>query len=292
MSTAICSGGAAVRLPDAGLQDVELARLDGELDVAHVAVVLLERGMNTSSSCAAHSGNVVGELGQVLGVADAGDDVLALGVDQEVAVGCGSPVEGSRVNATPVPRLAQCCRTPSCCTLTAVPRSSGCPPSGGSPGRACRSRTGTRPRRPGAAARTGPGNGWSPACSAMSDLEGRGRRAASRRRASPRRSRRRRPRPRPARRRTLVGDAEDDAAEQLDEAAVGVRGEVGVPGALARPSTSRRHAEVRGRCPSSPASRTWRRTGRTAAVVKPGGTGRPILVISARFAPLPPRRSR
>ena len=42
MSTAILSAAGAVRLPH-GLQDVELAALDRELDVLHLAVVPLER---------------------------------------------------------------------------------------------------------------------------------------------------------------------------------------------------------------------------------------------------------
>jgi len=80
-------------LADAGLQEPQLAALDGELDVAQVAVVGLQ---------AAHDGAqlVVGglvqalEVGQGQGVADAGDDVLALGVDQVVAVDAGAPGGG------------------------------------------------------------------------------------------------------------------------------------------------------------------------------------------------------
>ncbi|MNY17958.1 hypothetical protein D3C86_1513070 [compost metagenome] len=40
----------------------------------------------------------------------------------------------------------------------------------------------------------------------------------------------------------------------------------------------------------SPASTYWLQT--RVVMVKPGGTGRPARVISARFAPLPPKRSR
>ena len=72
-------------LAHAGLEHPQLALLDGELDVAQVAVVRLEL---------VHDGAqlVIGllvealEVGERKRVADAGDDVLALGVDQVVAV--------------------------------------------------------------------------------------------------------------------------------------------------------------------------------------------------------------
>mgnify|MGYP007134719404 CR=1 FL=1 len=41
---AICSAAAAVRLAHAGLKHPQFALLDGELDVAHVAIVVLENG--------------------------------------------------------------------------------------------------------------------------------------------------------------------------------------------------------------------------------------------------------
>ena len=86
-------GGGGRALAHAGLEEPEPAALDGELDVAQVAVVGLEL---------AHGGAqlVVGGLVQALevrqgqGVADAGDDVLALGVDQVVAVDAGLPGGG------------------------------------------------------------------------------------------------------------------------------------------------------------------------------------------------------
>ena len=87
------AGGA---LADPGLQHPELAALDGELDVAQVAVVVLEL-------CHDRDQLVVGrlvdalEVGQRHGVADAGDDVLALRVLQVVAVdalGAGAPGRG------------------------------------------------------------------------------------------------------------------------------------------------------------------------------------------------------
>ena len=72
-------------LADPGLQHPQLAALDGELDVAQVAVVLLQRGHDAEQlvvSCLVEPLQVL----QRHGVADAGDDVLALGVGQVVAV--------------------------------------------------------------------------------------------------------------------------------------------------------------------------------------------------------------
>ena len=80
-------GGGGGALAHASLEHPELALLDGELDIAHVAIVVLERqehalellarGLKTRSSL---------EIGDGLGVADAGNDVLTLSVDQKVAV--------------------------------------------------------------------------------------------------------------------------------------------------------------------------------------------------------------
>ena len=87
-------------LPVAGLQHVEPALLDRELDVLHVAIVLfelLDDGLELQEDLRqrlfhrerllAHL--LAGDLGQGLGRADAGDDVLALGVDEEFAVEAG-----------------------------------------------------------------------------------------------------------------------------------------------------------------------------------------------------------
>ena len=74
-------------LAHAGLEHPELALLDGELDVHHVVVVLLELDEDLVELL---SGLLEArdrlEVGDGLGVADTGHDVLALGVDQEVAV--------------------------------------------------------------------------------------------------------------------------------------------------------------------------------------------------------------
>ena len=72
--------------------------LDRELDVLHVAVVALRGGPTTSRSSAKTLGHrlfhrqrlfahlLARGLGERLRRADAGDHVLALGVDQELAV--------------------------------------------------------------------------------------------------------------------------------------------------------------------------------------------------------------
>ena len=72
-----------------GLQHPELAALDGELDVAQVAVVLLERAQVVPQLVEAVLVAPF-EVGQGQGVVPAGDDVLALGVRQVVAVGAAS----------------------------------------------------------------------------------------------------------------------------------------------------------------------------------------------------------
>ena len=91
-------GGLGRPLAAAGLQHPQLAALDGELDVLHLAVVLLEPVADL-----AELGERLGKrglqrrllrrarfqprlLGDRLGRADAGDHVLALGVHEELAV--------------------------------------------------------------------------------------------------------------------------------------------------------------------------------------------------------------
>ena len=81
----------------ARLQHPELALLDRELHVLHVAVVLLERAVDARQLLerlrhrAFHrrlvgAGLLPRDLGDLLRRADAGDDILALGVDQELAI--------------------------------------------------------------------------------------------------------------------------------------------------------------------------------------------------------------
>ena len=84
-------------LAAAGLQDPEPAVLDGELDVLHVAVVRLEPiehggelgerlGHHLFHRRQAAAGRLLHGDGERLRRADAGDHVLALGIDQELAV--------------------------------------------------------------------------------------------------------------------------------------------------------------------------------------------------------------
>ena len=72
-------------LADPRLQHPQLAVLDGELDVAQVAVVLLERLHDAEQLVVRRLVDLL-EVGQRDRVADAGHDVLALGVLQVVAV--------------------------------------------------------------------------------------------------------------------------------------------------------------------------------------------------------------
>ncbi len=78
-----CDAGA---LADADLQHPELALLDGELEVQHVAVVGLH-AVHVPEQLLEQGGEAVTDRGERFGVAHPGDDVLTLGVEQEVAVG-------------------------------------------------------------------------------------------------------------------------------------------------------------------------------------------------------------
>ena len=79
------SGGSA--LAHAGLEHPELALLDGELDIAHIAVMILECQEHALEflTCRLETRSVL-EVGDGLGVADAGDDILALGINQKVTI--------------------------------------------------------------------------------------------------------------------------------------------------------------------------------------------------------------
>lgn len=121
------SGGCGT-LAHAGLEHPELALLDGELDVAHIAVVILKRQEDTLKllTCGLETRGGL-EVGDGLGVADAGNDVLALGVDQKVTVELLVPSAGLRVKATPVAEVSPLLPKAIAWTLTAVPRSSEMP---------------------------------------------------------------------------------------------------------------------------------------------------------------------
>ena len=72
----------------AGLQHEQLALLDRELEVLHVAEVILEE-LRDADELGVRGRQLLRELGDRLGRADAGDDVLALRVRQELAVELG-----------------------------------------------------------------------------------------------------------------------------------------------------------------------------------------------------------
>ena len=80
-------GGGGGALAHAGLEHPELALLDGELDIAHIAIMILERQEHALEllTCGLEARGGL-EVGDGLGVTDAGDDVLALGVNQKIAV--------------------------------------------------------------------------------------------------------------------------------------------------------------------------------------------------------------
>ena len=77
--------GPAGALADPSLEHPQLALLDREFGVAHVGVVRLEPNEDVEQVLV-DLGEVMRHPVEVLGLADAGNDVLALGVDQEVAV--------------------------------------------------------------------------------------------------------------------------------------------------------------------------------------------------------------
>ena len=87
-STAKRIGGLGGALRVARLQHVQAPLLDRELGVLHVAVVALQRAHDVEQ-LGVRRGHPVAQLGQVARRAHAGDDVLALGVDEEVAAGLG-----------------------------------------------------------------------------------------------------------------------------------------------------------------------------------------------------------
>ena len=78
-------GGEGGALAVAGLEHEDLAVLDGELEVLHVLEVLLERRADVVQFRVG-GGHFLRELGDRFGGAHAGDDVFALGVDEEFAV--------------------------------------------------------------------------------------------------------------------------------------------------------------------------------------------------------------
>ena len=117
----------------AGLQHVQLVLLHGELDVLHVLVVFFQlradfHQFRVGVGIALPSGISprFGDRGrQGLRRADAGDNVLALGVHQVFAVEHVFAGGGSRVKQTPVAQSLPMLPNTIACTLTAVPQPTG-----------------------------------------------------------------------------------------------------------------------------------------------------------------------
>ena len=104
---------AAGPLAVAGLQHEQLALLDRELDVLHVLVVLFEHVLDAEQLVVDRL-VPLGHLVDGLRRANAGDDVFALGVDQELAVEL--VLAGGRIAGEGDARAASrrpCCHRPS-----------------------------------------------------------------------------------------------------------------------------------------------------------------------------------
>ncbi len=115
---------AAGRFAVARLQHVEAAFLDRELDVLHVAVVALERPQDRDQLLA-DLGVPLAQLGERRAASAARDDVLALGVGQEVAGGLGRPGHLVAAEGDAGAGVSPLLPNTICCTLTAVPQLSG-----------------------------------------------------------------------------------------------------------------------------------------------------------------------
>ncbi len=98
-----CGGGGALRA--SGLEEVELAVLDRELDVLHVLVVLLE-APDRLDQLVEGAGQLLLHRRHRLGRPDPGDDVLPLGVGEELAVEAGFAGRGVARERHARPRLA------------------------------------------------------------------------------------------------------------------------------------------------------------------------------------------
>ncbi len=106
----------------AGLQHEQLTLHDRELEVLHVAEVILEQ-LRDAHELGVRRGELHRELGDTLGRANPGDDILALRVGQELAVEllrAGRGIARERDAGRAV--LAEVAETIAC-TLTAVPMS-------------------------------------------------------------------------------------------------------------------------------------------------------------------------
>ncbi len=84
MSSAIADGRLGTALGAARLQHIELAALDGEFEILHVAVVPLEL-IGDIDELSVDAGREIFEVGDLLRRTDPGDDVFALRVAQILA---------------------------------------------------------------------------------------------------------------------------------------------------------------------------------------------------------------
>ena len=110
-----CSAAAAVTLAGAGLQQVQGAPLDGELDVLHLAGSGCSSSVMVSASCAeAHPAARTPSRPAAGGVRMPATTSSPWAFRRYSPYSSGSPVDGLRVKATPVAGVARpCCRTPS-----------------------------------------------------------------------------------------------------------------------------------------------------------------------------------
>ena len=120
MSTAARSAAAAVRLSRPRLQDIEPLAIDRELDVLDVAIVAFERFQGAAELRVRLREHVL-ELLERLRRPDARDDVLALGVDEELAPRDPLAACGIAREATPVAECVAGLPNTIWTTLTAVP---------------------------------------------------------------------------------------------------------------------------------------------------------------------------
>ena len=110
-----------VHLAVAGLQAIQRAALDRELEVLHFAVMLLEPVAQLDELRVHGRASPSTMSAMRLRRADAGDDVLALGVGQVLAVELVLARAGLRVKPTPVALSLPMLPNTMVTTLTAVP---------------------------------------------------------------------------------------------------------------------------------------------------------------------------
>ena len=111
-----------VRLPAAGLEHVQLAALDGELQILHVAVGLLKlrRELHELLVDGRRCASFIAEIGSALRMPATTSSPWAFA--RKLPYSTFSPVFGSRVNATPVPESSPMLPKTIVWTLTAVPQ--------------------------------------------------------------------------------------------------------------------------------------------------------------------------